>query len=64
VPDKAVSLLVDWQEEETIALVRDLVKQGANPMSILDDARLAMETVGKRFASCEYFIPDLVWIGA
>jgi trimethylamine corrinoid protein len=61
--DKLVNLMADMQEEEAIAMVRDLVKQGADPMGILDDARLAMEIVGKRFSNCEYFIPDLMMAG-
>jgi trimethylamine corrinoid protein len=61
--EKMIGLMADLQEDETIALVKDLVKQGVDPMSILDDARLAMETVGKRFEKCEYFIPDLMMAG-
>ena len=61
--DKLVNLMADLNEDETIALVKDLIKQGADPMSILDDARHAMEEVGKRFEKCEYFIPDLMMAG-
>jgi 5-methyltetrahydrofolate--homocysteine methyltransferase len=61
--DKLVSLMSDLMEDETIALVKDLIKQGTDPMSILDDARRAMEVVGKRFEKCEYFIPDLMMAG-
>ena len=61
--DKLVSLMSDLMEDETIALVKDLIKQGVDPLSILDDARLAMEAVGKRFEKCEYFIPDLMMAG-
>jgi 5-methyltetrahydrofolate--homocysteine methyltransferase len=61
--DKLVNLMADLMEDETIALVKDLISQGTDPMSILDDARLAMETVGKRFEKCEYFIPDLMMAG-
>ncbi len=61
--EKLINLMADLQEEETIALVKDLIKQGVDPMSILDDARSAMETVGKRFEKCEYFIPDLMMAG-
>jgi len=61
--EKLAGLMADLQEEETIALVKDLVRQGVDPLSILDDARLAMETVGKRFEKCEYFIPDLMMAG-
>jgi trimethylamine corrinoid protein len=61
--EKLVSLMADLMEDETIALVKDLIKQGVDPLSILDDARLAMEAVGKRFEKCEYFIPDLMMAG-
>src|SRR5208337_5203431 len=61
--DKLVSLMADLMEDETIALVKDLIKQGVDPLTILDDARLAMEQVGKRFEKCEYFIPDLMMAG-
>jgi 5-methyltetrahydrofolate--homocysteine methyltransferase len=61
--EKLVNLMADLMEDETIALVKDLIAQGTDPMSILDDARLAMETVGKRFEKCEYFIPDLMMAG-
>ncbi len=61
--DTLVTLMSDLNEDETIALVKDLIKPGTDPMSILDDARLAMEQVGKRFEKCEYFIPDLMMAG-
>jgi 5-methyltetrahydrofolate--homocysteine methyltransferase len=61
--EKLVSLMADLMEDETIALVKDLIAKGTDPMSVLDDARKAMETVGKRFEQCEYFIPDLMMAG-
>jgi len=61
--EKLIGLMADLQEDETIALVKDLLSQGADPLTILDDARIAMERVGKRFEKCEYFIPDLMMAG-
>ncbi len=61
--ENLISLMSDLKEEETIALVKELVTQGADPMGILDDARTAMERVGSRFEKCEYFIPDLMMAG-
>ncbi len=58
-----VELMSDLMEEETLALVKERIAQGADPNQILDDARSAMEIVGKRFESCEYFIPDLMMAG-
>ena len=61
--DKLVHLMADLKEKETIAMVKELIKEGADPMVILDAARSAMELVGKRFESGEYFIPDLFMAG-
>ena len=61
--EKLINLMADLMEDETIALVKDLIAQARDPMDILDDARSAMEIVGKRFESCEYFIPDLMMAG-
>ncbi len=58
-----VELMSDLMEEETLALVKEKIAQGEDPNQILDDARSAMEVVGKRFESCEYFIPDLMMAG-
>ena len=58
-----VELMSDLMEEEALALVKEKIAQGADPDQILDDARSAMEVVGKRFESCEYFIPDLMMAG-
>ncbi len=61
--EKLVNFISDLMEDEALALVKELIAQGVNPMDILDDARQAMEVVGKRFESCEYFIPDLMMAG-
>jgi trimethylamine corrinoid protein len=61
--DKLISLMADLMEDETIAMVKELVAKGTNPMDILDDASSAMAIVGKRFETGEYFIPDLMMAG-
>jgi methanogenic corrinoid protein MtbC1 len=58
-----VSTLADLKEKEVLAIVQDRLSAGDDPLSILDDARRAMEIVGQRFADSEYFIPDLVYSG-
>ena len=58
-----IELMADLREAESIALVNERVQKGEDPMKILDEARTAMETVGKRFEKCEYFIPDLMMAG-
>ena len=61
--DKLVNLMADMQEDETLAMVKDLIAKGTSPVDILNDARAALELVGKRFEACEYFIPDLMMAG-
>ena len=58
-----VKTLADLKEKEAIKIVEDRLKAGEDPLKILDDARKAVEIVGKRFSDCEYFIPDLVYSG-
>jgi 5-methyltetrahydrofolate--homocysteine methyltransferase len=58
-----VSALADLREKEVLKIVKDRLGAGEEPLKILDDARRAMEIVGKRFADGEYFIPDLVYSG-
>jgi methanogenic corrinoid protein MtbC1 len=58
-----VKTLADLKEKEALKIVEDRLKAGEEPLKILDDARRAVEIVGKRFSDGEYFIPDLVYSG-
>jgi 5-methyltetrahydrofolate--homocysteine methyltransferase len=58
-----VSALADLKEKEALEIAQNRWSAGDDPLSILDDARRAMETVGKRFENSEYFIPDLIYSG-
>ena len=58
-----VSALADLKEQEALKIVEERLSGGEEPLKILEDARKAMEVVGKRFASSEYFMPDLVYSG-
>jgi len=62
-PGNLVSALTDLKEKEVLGIVQHRLGAGDDPLSILDDARRAMETIGNRFASGEYFIPDLIYSG-
>ena len=58
-----VKLLSDLKEPEALAFVEKALEEGADPMDLLGQAKEAMNIVGQRFASEEYFIPDLVFSG-
>jgi methanogenic corrinoid protein MtbC1 len=58
-----VTLLSDLKEPEAVAFVEKALEQGIDPLDLLGEAKEAMNIVGQRFASDEYFIPDLVFSG-
>ncbi len=58
-----VKTLADLKEKEALKMVEGRLSGGEDPLKILDDARRAVEIVGKRFSDGEYFIPDLVYAG-
>jgi methanogenic corrinoid protein MtbC1 len=61
--ENLVDALADLKEQEAIEIVTKRLGAGEDPLKILGDARKGMEIVGNRFASSEYFIPDLVYSG-
>jgi len=58
-----VKTMADLKEEEALKIARERLEKGDDPLKILEDSRSAMEIVGKRFATGEYFIPDLIYSG-
>lgn len=58
-----VKAISDLKEQEALKIAKSRLEKGDDAMSILEDARSALEIVGKRFETCEYFIPDLVYSG-
>jgi len=60
---KLTKLLSDLKEPEALAFVDKALGEGVDPMDLLGQAKEAMNIVGQRFATEEYFIPDLVFSG-
>jgi len=61
--DDLVIALAELKEKDALKIAEDRLNGGDDPMTILADARRAMEVVGKRFETGEYFIPDLIFSG-
>ncbi|MBN2074818.1 MAG: cobalamin-dependent protein [Dehalococcoidales bacterium] len=61
--ENLVDILADLKEKEALAIVKERLESGEEPMNILADSRKALEIVGNRFADGTYFIPDLVYSG-
>ncbi len=56
-------LLSDLKEPEALEFVEKSLAGGGDPMALLAEAKDGMMIVGQRFASEDYFIPDLVFSG-
>ncbi|MFP4641477.1 MAG: B12-binding domain-containing protein [Dehalococcoidia bacterium] len=61
--EKLVNALAELKEDEALKNVESRLNSGEDPLTILDEARKGVGIVGDRFASGEYFIPDLVYSG-
>ena len=56
-----VKLLADLKEPEALEFVEKALRKGVDPMDLLREAREGITIVGQKFASEDYFIPDLVF---
>jgi 5-methyltetrahydrofolate--homocysteine methyltransferase len=61
--DKLIQLIADMEEEPAVALARQLLDGGYDPLALLAHCREAMEIVGKRYEKGEYFLPELMLAG-
>lgn len=57
------NLLAELEEKKVLELTQQRLDQGDDPLAILEDARGGMDIVGQRFATGEYFLPELVFSG-
>ena len=55
--------MADIKEEEAIGLAEKILNEGQDPLKVLDKCREAVEIVGKRFESGQYFLPELILAG-
>jgi methylmalonyl-CoA mutase cobalamin-binding domain/chain len=58
---KLAQALVNLEKERVNALVEDKLKGGIPPLEIVKELNDGMIEVGERFASCEYFISELIY---
>ncbi len=54
------SLLADLEEERTLAIVKESLAAGTDPLTLVEGLREGMSLVGERFESKEYFLSDLI----
>lgn len=56
-------LIIDLNEDESVALVKKKIEEGEDPLKILDEVREAMDIVGKKYEEKEFFLPELIMSG-
>ena len=61
--NKLIQLISDMEEDPAVALARQMLDSGYNPLTLLAHCREAMEIVGKRYEKGEYFLPELMLAG-
>ncbi|MCC7257884.1 MAG: cobalamin-dependent protein [Gammaproteobacteria bacterium] len=60
---RLIGLLADMEEEAALALARQMLDSGFDPMRMLDLCRQAMTIVGARYEAEEYFLTELMLAG-
>lgn len=55
--------LADLKEDEVKAIIEQRIAAGVDPMSLVDECRRGMDTVGERYRAKEYFLSELIISG-
>jgi len=55
--------LVDLKKEEVLSMIEEELKKNTAPLDVVKALNEGMVTIGERFASCEYFISELIYSG-
>jgi methanogenic corrinoid protein MtbC1 len=58
--EKIASLIVDLEEEKTVAAVRRALDEGVEPLALVEELREGMSEVGRRFEEKEYYLSELI----
>lgn len=58
--EKIASLIVDLEEEKTLAAVRAALDGGVEPLALVEELREGMSEVGRRFEEKEYYLSELI----
>ena len=61
--EKLFNAIVEMKEEEALALAREELEGGKDPLELVDLFRKAVEEVGVRYEKGEYFLPELMMTG-
>ncbi|MCL5072099.1 MAG: cobalamin-dependent protein [Actinobacteria bacterium] len=58
-----VDAIIEMREDEAMKITDQLISNNMNPQKILEACRKAMDIIGQKFETGEYFIPELILAG-
>lgn len=58
-----IQAITDMREEDALNITKQMLENGADPITILNACREAMGIIGQRFETGECFIPELILAG-
>jgi methanogenic corrinoid protein MtbC1 len=58
-----ITAFIEIREADVRRIAAELLEAGADPMTILDAGRQALEIIGKRFEAGQAFVPELIMSG-
>ncbi len=58
-----IDAITDMREDDALRITTELLDAGHDPLDVLQSCRTAMEIVGDRFESGEYFLSELILAG-
>ncbi len=61
--EKLVNAIVEMREEEALALAKEALEAGTDPLKVVEQSRKAVEEVGDRYEKGQYFLPELMMTG-
>ncbi len=61
--EKLVEAMVGMKEAEALAIAKEAIEKGEDPLNILAACKEAMMTVGQKFEKGEFFLPELIMAG-
>ncbi len=61
--EKLFDAIVEMKEDEALALAKEQLEGGADPLKLVDLFRRAVEEVGNRYEKGDYFLPELMMTG-
>jgi len=55
--------IIEMRQDDAMALAREMLAAGTEPLDVLNECKEAMDQVGKYFEEQKYFIPELILAG-